>query len=59
MRGPIVEEANTNSTGEETDSLDGKEIGDAKSAAIRISTPITSDEVAHQIRAATDPLTGQ
>ena len=42
-----------------THSLDGNEIEDVKSAATSLSTPITSEEVARQIRAATDLLTRQ
>ena len=59
MSGPKFEEANTTSTGEETHSLDGNEIGDVNSAATSLSTHITLEEVARQIRAATDPLTRQ
>ena len=59
MSAPNIEEANTGSTGDETHSLDGNEIGDANSAATSLSTPITSEEVARQIRAVTDPLTRQ
>ena len=57
MNGPNIEETNTSSTAEETHSLDGKEIGDVNTAATGLSTSITSKELAHQIRAATDPLT--
>ena len=55
MSGPNIEEANTSSTVEETHSLEGNEIWDVNSAATSLSTPITSKEVARQIRAATDP----
>ena len=59
MSSPNIEEANTSLAGEETHSLDGNEIEDDDSAALSLSTPITSEEVARQIRAATDPLTRQ
>ena len=59
MSSPNTEEENTSSTGEETHSLDGNEIGDVNSAVTSLRTPITSEEVAGQIRAATDPLTRQ
>ena len=59
MSGPIIEEANASSASDETHSLDGNEIGDVNSAATSLSTPITSEEVARQIRAATNPLTRQ
>ena len=39
--------------------MDGNEIGDVNSAATSLSTPFTSEEVAHRFRAATDPLTRQ
>ena len=54
-----IEEANASFAGEETHSLDGNEIEDVNSAATSLSTPITSEEVARQIRAATDCLTEQ
>ena len=57
MSGPNIEEANTNSTGEETHSLDENEIGDVNSAATSLSTPIKSEELALPIKTATDPLT--
>ena len=59
MSGPTTEEANTRLTGEETHSLDRKKIEDVSSAATSVSTPITSEEVACQIRASNDPLTRQ
>ena len=59
MRGPNIEEAKTSSTGDEIHSLDGIEKGDVNSAATSLSTPITSEGVARQIRAATDVLTRQ
>ena len=59
MNGPYIEEANTNSIGHETHSLDGNEIGDVNNASTSLSTHITSEEVARQIRGLTDPLTRQ
>ena len=59
MSGPNITEANTSLTDEEKHSLDGTEIGDVNSAATSLNTPITSEEVARQIRAAPDPLTRQ
>ena len=52
-------EVNTILTGEETHSLDGNEVEDGNSAATSLSVPLTSEEVARQIRVATDPLTKQ
>ena len=43
-------------TGEETHCSDVNEVEDVYSAATGISVPITSDEVARQIRAANDAL---
>ena len=59
MSAPNTEEASNSLTGDETHSLVGNEIGDVNSAATNLSTPVTSKEVAHQIRDATDPLTRQ
>ena len=59
MSCPNFEEASTSSTNEETHSLNGNEIKDVNSAATSLSTPITSEEVARQIKTATDPLTRQ
>ena len=59
MSGPNFEEANTSSTGDETHCLDGYEKGDVTLGATSLSTPIMSEEVACQIRAATDPLRRQ
>ena len=59
MSTPSIEEANTSSTGEQTRSLGGNEAEDFNCAATTLSTPITSEEVARQIRVATDPLTRQ
>ena len=47
---------NTSLTTDETHSLDGNEVQDVNSAATGLSAPITSAEVARQIKAATDPL---
>ena len=52
-------EVNSNLTGEETRILDGNELEDVNSAASGLLVPNTSEEVARQIRAATDPLTKQ
>ena len=50
---------NTSLTGEETHSLDGSEVEKVNTAATCLNVPMTSEEVARQIRAATDPLTKQ
>ena len=50
---------NTSLTGEETHSLDGSEVEKVNSAATGLNVPMTSEEVARQIRVATDPLTKQ
>ena len=52
-------EVNTSLRGEETHSLDGNEVKDVNSAATGLSVPITSEEVARQMRAATDSLMKQ
>ena len=52
-------EMNTSLTGKETHSVDSNEVEDVNSAATSLSVPITSKEVARQIRVATDPLTKQ
>ena len=41
---------NTSSRGEEIHSLDGNELEDTNSAGTGLSVPITSEEVARQIR---------
>ena len=46
-------------TGDETHSLDSHEPEDAGNVAASSSVPITSKEVARQIKVATDPLTKQ
>ena len=50
---------NTSLTGEETHCLDGNEVEAVNSVSTGSSVPITSEEVARQIRAPTDPLTKQ
>ena len=52
-------EMNTGLTGGETHNLDGNEVEIVSSAATGLSVPITSEEIARQIRAATGPLTKQ
>ena len=52
-------EMNPGLTGEETHSLGGNEVEVVYSAALGLRVPIMSEEVARQIRAATDPLTKQ
>ena len=52
-------EVNTNMTGEEIHSLDDHKVEDVNSAAATTGVPNTSEEVARQIKAATDPLTKQ
>ena len=50
---------NTSLTGDETHSLVSHEVEDIGDAATGSSNPITSDEVARQIKATNDPLTEQ
>ena len=52
-----TEEVNTSITGDETHSLSSHEIEDVGNAATSSTTPISSEKVAGQIKAATDPLT--
>ena len=52
-------EVNTSLTGKEAHSLDGNKVEDVNSAATGLNVPITSEEVARPIRAATDPSTKQ
>ena len=59
MSTPIDEGVSIYETGNETHSLTGHEPGDVDSASSSLSTPVTSEEVARQINAATDPLTKQ
>ena len=55
MNAPIDKEINTTDTGDETQSL----TGDVNSDSSSLNTPVTSEELARQIKAATDPLTKQ
>ena len=48
---------NTSLTGKETHGLDDCDVEDISSAAASASVPITSEDVARQIKAATVPLT--
>ena len=59
MSTPIVGGVNTSETVDETQSLNGREPKDVNSAASNLSSPVTSKEVARQIKAADDPLTKQ
>ena len=59
LSAPTSEEVNTGLTGDETHSLGSHEVEDIGNAATSSSAPITSEEVARQIKAATDPLTKQ
>ena len=59
MSTQMLEGVNTSETGDETHGLSGHEAEDVGSAFSNSSTPVTSKEVARQIKAATDPLTRQ
>ena len=61
MSNPINEGVNTTETNDERHSLPGHEPKgiDKPDAAIRINSAAASEEVARQIKAATDPLTKQ
>ena len=59
MSAPNSEEVNTSLTDDETHSLGSHEVEDVDNAATSWSTPITSEGVARQIKAATDPLRKQ
>ena len=59
MNAPIAEGVNTSGTGDEAHSLGGHELEDVSSAANNSSALITSEKVARQIKAATDPLARQ
>ena len=59
MSAPNSEEVSTSLTGDETHSLGSHELEDVGKAATSSNTPITSEEVTRQIKAATDPLTKQ
>ena len=57
MSDPSSEGVSTTETGDETHSLTGHEPKDVNRAVSSLCTPVTSEEVAKQIRAATDVLT--
>ena len=57
MNTPIVEGVNSRGTGDETFSLSGHEREDVSSAASKSSAPVISEDLARQIKAATNPLT--
>ena len=59
MSTPIDEGVNTSETGDETHSLTGREPGEVNNASSRLGTPVTSEEVDRQMKAATNPLTRQ
>ena len=59
MSAPNFEELNISKTGDQTHSLSSHEVEDFGNAAANSSVPITSEEVARQIKAATDFLTKQ
>ena len=59
MSVPFIEGVKTTETGDETHRLTGQEPGEVDSAGSILSTPVTSEEVARQIKTATDPLTEQ
>ena len=59
MSAPNSQEVNASLTGDETHSSSGREVEDVGNAATSSSAPITSEEVARQIEAATDTLTKQ
>ena len=57
MSAPNTEEVNTSTTGDETHGLGSREIEDVSYAASSLSAPLTSEEVATQIKDAFNPLT--
>ena len=59
MSKPINESVNTTETNEETQSLTGHEPSCVDIAAIRLSSPVASEGVLRQIKAAFDPITKQ
>ena len=59
MSVPNTEEVNTSATDDETHSLCSHELEDVGNAAASLSAPITSEEIARQIKTATDALTEQ
>ena len=59
MNNPIAEGVNTSGTGDEIHKLSGQEPEDVGGATNNSSTPVTFDDVARQIEAASDLLTRQ
>ena len=59
MSAPNSAEVNTSLTGDETHSLGIHEVEEVGNAATNSSVPISSEEAARQIKAATNPLTKQ
>ena len=59
MSAPNSKEVDTSLTDDQTHGLGSHEIEDVGNAATSSSVPITSKEVARQIKSATDPLTKQ
>ena len=59
MRTPNDERVIMNETGDETHSLTAHEPGDINSAISSLSIPVRSEELAGQIKEATDLLTNQ
>ena len=59
MSAPNSGEVNTSMTGDDTHSLGSHEVEDVDNAAASFSVPITSEEVARQIKVTNDPLTKQ
>ena len=59
MSAPNSEEVNTRLTGDEAHILGSHDVEDVGNATAGWSLSITSEEVARQIKAATDPLTKQ
>ena len=56
MSAPINEGVNTTETGDETHNLTGHELGGVYSTSSKLSTPVTSENIVRQIKAATGPL---
>ena len=59
MGTPIFKGVCLNDTDDEAHSLTGHEPEDVNSCSNGLSTPVTSEDVSRQIKAATDPLTKQ
>ena len=59
MSAPNTEEVNVSGTGDESHIFGSHEVVDVSNAASNSSAPVTSEEVARQIKAAADPLTKQ